>query len=96
MQVPHQGPRMGPYWMLGGTWHCVSGMTKAEESQRMHTIFAEGDKNGKLLAMLVADHPPIAHIPVIKDKAGALVSDPAIIMQEFVDFFTSHCMTRRP
>lgn len=66
----------------------VKGQTKSEESQKMHKIFAEGDKNGKLLAMLVVDHPPMAHIPVIKDGAGRMVSDPAL-MQEFVDFFLS-------
>lgn len=55
----------------------------------MHTIFAEGHKNGKLLAMLVVNHHPKAHIPAIKDKGGTLVTDPSLIMQEFIDFFST-------
>lgn len=54
-----------------------------------HTIFAEGDKNGKLLAMLVADYHPVANITVIKDRGGTLVTDPQLIMQGFVAFFSS-------
>lgn len=46
----------------------IKGLTSSEITRNAHTVFAEGDKNGKLLAMLVADHHPIAHIPAIKDK----------------------------
>lgn len=52
-------------------------------------VFAEGDKNGKLLSMLVADYHPIANILVSRNRGGALVTDTLLIMQEFVDFFSS-------
>lgn len=48
----------------------VKGLTSSEMAQRAHTVFAEGDKNGKLLAMMVADNQTIVHIPVIRKKTG--------------------------
>lgn len=45
----------------------VTGQTRLELQKTAHTFFVEGDKNGKLLAMLVADYHPIANIPVIRD-----------------------------
>lgn len=88
-----RGPcRFSPYVSLLGARHLltlpVTGQTRSAMQETVHTIFAEGDTNGKLLAMLVADYHPIANIPVIRD-VGALVTDPLLIMQEFVLFFSS-------
>lgn len=45
----------------------ITGQARSEITRRAHSVFAEGDKNGKLLAMLVADYHPITNIPVIKN-----------------------------
>lgn len=40
----------------------VTGQPRSEMQKTAHTVFAEGDKNGKLLAMLVADYHPVVNI----------------------------------
>lgn len=65
-----------------------AGLTHSEMKKQANTVFAEGDKNGKLLAMLVPNCDLITNIPVVRDRGGAMVTDPLLIMQEFVNFFS--------
>lgn len=57
--------------------------------QRQETIFAEGDKNGKLLANLAAEQKTPVSIPVVRGRSGTLITDPAHIREEFVQFYSS-------
>lgn len=66
-----------------------TGQARVDMVKRAQAVFAEGDKNWKLLAMLVADYHPLTNIPVIGDQGGRLLSESWDIMQEFVRFFSS-------
>lgn len=66
-----------------------TGQARADMTKRPQTVFTEGDKNGKLLAMLVADYHPLTNIPIIRNQRGDLITEPKSIMQEFVSFFAS-------
>lgn len=52
-------------------------------------MFAEGDRNGKLLANLVADQRTPVSIPVVRGGGGSLLTSPGEILQEFVRFYSS-------
>lgn len=64
-------------------------LAHTESRQRGKSIFVEGDKNGKLLANLVADQKAPVSIPVIKNAGGVLVTEPDDILNEFVHYFSS-------
>lgn len=53
-----------------------TGLAHSEVIQRAHTVFGKGDKNGKLLAMLVVNYHSIqCRIPcshIVPDQAGSL------------------------
>lgn len=53
--------------------------------KRVESLFDQGDKNGKLLALLVADRRAQTGIPCIKSMQGVLVTE---IMVTFVQYYS--------
>lgn len=51
------------------------------------SFFEQGDKNGKLLAMLVAEQRVQANIPCITNSQGTLLTDSNDILDTFVDYY---------
>lgn len=64
-------------------------LAHTEMRQRTEKIFAEGDKNGKLLANLAADQRIPVSIPVVRRRDGSLVTDLVGALEEFVRFYES-------
>lgn len=65
-----------------------SDLAHTECSRRAKSLFILGNKNGKLLAMLVAEHRLNSAILVIKTTGGARLTNPRDIMKEFVRYYT--------
>lgn len=65
----------------------LSDLTQTSLVKRAESLFDQGDKNGKLLAILVADQRAQNNIPCIKIDQGVLVTDHSDIMDIFVQFY---------
>ncbi|XP_040184700.1 vomeronasal type-2 receptor 26-like [Rana temporaria] len=68
--------------------HC-NDLAHTEAAHRANSLFSEGDKNGKLLARLVAEQNHIEHISVVRGRDGELVGDPMEVLAEFQAFFST-------
>lgn len=54
---------------------------------RAESLFEKGDKNGKLLSMLVVDQRAPVSVPCIRSY-GEWVKDPETIMNNFVECYS--------
>lgn len=62
-------------------------LAHTEAGRRAESLFSQGDKSDKLLAMLVAEQKSLVSIPVL--SRGDLVTDPSSILTEFVNYCSS-------
>lgn len=62
-------------------------LTHTSRTKRAESIFEQGDKNGKLLAMLVAEQRIQTNIPCIKNDRGDILTNPTDIMDTFVEYY---------
>lgn len=62
-------------------------LTHTSRTKSAESIFEQGDKNGKLLAMLVADQRIQTNIPCSKICRGDILTNPVDIMDTFVEYY---------
>lgn len=62
-------------------------LTHTSWTKRAESIFEQGDKNGKLLATLVAEQRLQTNVPCIRNDQGILLMDPADILDTFVQYY---------
>lgn len=58
-------------------------LTHTSWTKRAESIFEQGDKNGKLLAILLAEQRMQTYLPCIKGGQGILLMDPTDILNTF-------------
>lgn len=66
-----------------------SELAQTSSVRRAKSLFDQGNKNGKLLAFLVADQRAQTNIPCIRRLQGALTTDPSDNMATFVKYYST-------
>lgn len=61
-------------------------LTHISKAKSAESIFEQGGKNGKLLAMLVADQRIQTNITCIKNDQGNILTNPTEVMDMFVEY----------
>lgn len=62
-------------------------LTHTSWTRLAESIFEQGDKNGKLLAILAPEQRLQTNIPCIRNNQGSLLTDPNDILETFVDYY---------
>lgn len=90
MQVTSRMSRTYIYWRLAeilALHFLLNCRKKYSWAKRAEFIFEQGNNNGKLLAILVAEQRLQTNIHCIKNTQGVILVDPTDILDKFVEYY---------